>query len=76
MEDRLEYGRTDMKFLKKVKDFVKVTDLKDKVKDTVKAHLKQRAMTKITKLMLKSRPDAAALLSIIDLARDIKKGRK
>ena len=50
--------------------------LRDKLKDTAKEYVKQRAMAKITKLMLKSRPDAAALLSIIDLARDIKKGRK
>ena len=65
-----------MKFLSKLKAFVKVKDLKDKVKETVKDHLKQRAVNKITKLLLKSRPEAAMLVEIAQLAHDIRKGRK
>lgn len=50
--------------------------LKDKLVDTTKQYLRQRATEKIAKLMLKSRPDAAALLQIISIANDIRKGKK
>lgn len=50
--------------------------LKNKVVDTAKTYAKQRALKKVTKLLLKSRPDAVMLMEVISLARDIKKGRK
>lgn len=56
-----------MKFLK---------GLKNKVVDTAKTYAKQRALAKVTKLLLKSRPDAVMLMEIAQLARDMKKGRK
>lgn len=50
--------------------------LKDTLVDTAKNYAKQRAVSKITKLLLRSRPDALALLEIARLAQDIRKGKK
>lgn len=56
-----------MKFLK---------GLKNKLVSTAKDYVKRKATKKITKLLLKSRPEAAALVEIAQLAADIRRGRK